>query len=327
MNFDDFSQKVILLDENTRKYCLPVFLKYLNEDKDTFHIIEIKSGEANKNIETYRQIISQLIDLQIDRNSLLINLGGGVICDIGGFVAASYKRGIRFMNVPTTLLAMVDAAHGGKNGLDFQGIKNLIGCFYLPEEVIIHVDFLKTLPPEQIESGRGEMAKMAIITGKTDYFARACNDKTPEENAVTKRVDTQQSMLNNINFSISEKMKIVNEDPREENGKRMILNFGHTFGHGYESYFLRKNKPISHGIAVVLGMIDAIKFSVKYADLDENKAFQLIDFLKNNFNLPDVSSIPSEEMNVLLKQDKKNKNGERKMVLLRDIGKAIIMQI
>ncbi|MDR2511852.1 MAG: 3-dehydroquinate synthase [Bacteroidales bacterium] len=323
MNFNDFSQKVILSDENTRKYCLPVLLKHLGENKEVFHIIEIKSGEESKNIESYRQIINQLIDLQIDRNTLLINLGGGVVCDIGGFVAATYKRGIRFINVPTTLLAMVDAAHGGKNGIDFQGIKNTIGCFHLPEEVIINVDFLNTLSPEQIESGRGEIAKIAIIAGKMDGF----NGEMPMKNVIAKMVESKQLMLDIINFAISEKMKIVNEDPLEENGKRMILNFGHTFGHCYESYFLRQNKPIPHGIAVVAGMIDAIKLSVKYAGLDENKASQLIDFLKNNFKLPDVSVIPSEEMDILLRQDKKNQNGKIKMVLLQNIGKPVIMQI
>ena len=223
---EDYSSIFILVDENSLEYCYPKFIPLLETDK-RIEIIEIESGEINKNLNTCSGVWNALTELNADRNSLLITLGGGVITDLGGFVAATYKRGIDFVNIPTTLLSMVDASVGGKTGVDLGVLKNQIGLFVNPQIVIIDEDFLATLNDRESRSGVAEIIKYGLTydTNLIDYL------KTFEKSTINKI----------IHRSIEIKNEIVLKDPKEK-GIRKVLNFGHTLGHAIESYFLDNNK-------------------------------------------------------------------------------------
>ena len=232
-----YSQVAILVDENTKRDCLSKLPQI-----ESALIIEIKSGEQYKNISTCSFIWEQLTINNFDRNSLLINLGGGVIGDMGGFCAATYKRGLEFIHIPTTLLAMVDASVGGKLGIDFKGFKNQIGLFNNPKAVLISSVFLETLAESELKSGFAEVVKHALISDNSLWLKLK---NTPF---------TDLDWEDIIDTSIQIKNKIVLADPFEK-GERKKLNFGHTFGHAIESYYLEKRTPISHGKAVFMGMI------------------------------------------------------------------------
>ena len=220
LDISGYSKVAILVDENTKRDCLPKLPQFENPI-----IIEIKSGEENKNINTCNFIWEQLTAQHFDRNSLLINLGGGVIGDMGGFAASTYKRGIDFIQIPTTLLAMVDASVGGKLGVDFNGLKNQIGLFNNPESVLIFPEFLETLPENQLKSGFAEVVKHALISDKNlwEELTSTTFDKLNWEAIIL--------------TSIQIKNNIILSDPFEK-GNRKKLNFGHTFGHAVESYYL-----------------------------------------------------------------------------------------
>ena len=238
-DFSSYNQLAVLVDENTKRCCLPVFLKATNIDAI---LIEIPSGEEHKNLENCQLIWNELSTHHFDRNSLLINLGGGVIGDMGGFAASTYKRGIDFIQIPTSLLAMADASIGGKLGIDFAYLKNQIGLFNNPKAVLINPFFLNSLPKNQLLSGFAEVVKHALITDK--YFWKEIK-KTPLEKMNWKSIIYQSLMIKN---------DIVTQDPLEK-GERKKLNFGHTFGHAIESFYLEQGKPILHGEAISLGMI------------------------------------------------------------------------
>ena len=244
LDFSGYSKVAILVDENTKRDCLPKLPKIENSI-----IIEVTSGEINKNISSCNYIWEQLSEHNFDRDSLLINLGGGVIGDMGGFAASTYKRGIDFIQVPTTLLAMVDASVGGKLGVDLNGLKNQIGVFNNPESVLILPEFLETLPENQLKSGFGEVIKHALISDKNlwqEIISIPFNEMNWE-----KIIET----------SINIKNKIVLSDPYEK-GERKKLNFGHTFGHAVETYYLEKGTPILHGEAVLMGILLELELSL-----------------------------------------------------------------
>ncbi|NNJ88668.1 MAG: 3-dehydroquinate synthase, partial [Eudoraea sp.] len=237
----NYSKIFILVDENTHRDCLPLFLPFI-ETTAELEIIEMEAGETNKTIDTCIQIWHTLSDLDGDRKSLLINLGGGVVTDLGGFVASTFKRGMDFINVPTSLLAMVDASIGGKTGVDLGMLKNQIGVINQPEMVIVIVNFLKTLDRRQMSSGLAEMLKHGLITN-VSYWSEL------------KVVTANQALDPLIYKSIQIKNEIVAKDPSEQN-LRKVLNFGHTLGHAIESYFLQKdeNTALLHGEAIAIGM-------------------------------------------------------------------------
>ncbi|MDX1913817.1 MAG: 3-dehydroquinate synthase [Saprospiraceae bacterium] len=232
---NSFSQIFILTDENTRRHCLPVFFAQTGlETRAIVH--EIPSGEAEKNLATCEKIWSAMAAAGLDRQALVVNLGGGVIGDMGGFCAAVWKRGLNFIQVPTTLLAMTDAAIGGKTGVDFQGGKNLLGVFRQPAAVFVDPVFLHSLPEREWRSGFAEILKHAVIAGQS-FETMEMADMTAL-----------------LHRSIAVKVRIVEEDPTER-GLRMLLNFGHTIGHAVESYFLATPASLTHGEAVAIGMI------------------------------------------------------------------------
>ncbi|MCL2682124.1 MAG: 3-dehydroquinate synthase [Bacteroidales bacterium] len=298
--------KFVLVDDHTRKYCLPYLLTVA--DMHNVKIIEIPDGEQHKNLQTFSSIIEQLSEANADRKSVVINLGGGVICDIGGFAAACYKRGIDFINIPTTLLAMVDAAHGGKTGVDFQNFKNQIGIFASAKHVIIDVAFLKTLSKTEILSGFAEMVKMALITDVDFWNIIRNND-----------LENLQTLEPLITMAIEKKMQIVNADPTEQN-IRKILNFGHTFGHAFETFALENGEELSHGHAVAMGMLCELWLSEKMLKFDSNQRQIISNFILSKYPKFPIQPADFERLFNILLQDKKNHNEEIKPVILEKIG-------
>ena len=303
-NYKKYSKIAVLVDENTRKYCLPYFLNQVNIKPI---IIEIFSGEKNKNILSCKNIWNKMEKNQFDRHSLLINLGGGLINDLGGFSASTFKRGIDFINIPTTLLAMIDASIGGKNGINFNNIKNQIGLFNFPKSVFIDTFFLTTLSYDQLLSGFTEMVKHALIFDKK-YWKEI------------KDINLKKDELYNIIYkSINIKNKIILKDPFEKN-ERKKLNFGHTIGHAIESHYLSKGKEILHGEAIALGILEEIKLST----LSEKDYNEIKSFINKVFNLP-KKPLKKELLKWII-NDKKNCNNKISFSLLDGIGKCKIDQ-
>ena len=303
----NYSTVFLLVDENTQKHCLPYFLENLKTDLN-FHSIKITSGEAQKNLNTCKNIWDELALSGADRKSLLVNLGGGVITDMGGFAAASYKRGIDFINIPTTLLAMVDASVGSKTGIDLGGLKNQIGFFADPQMVLVDIKFLKTLPQEQIISGLAEIIKYGL-----SYDSKLWEDLNRQ------KLEPTESL---IHRSISIKNEIVLQD-KSESHLRKVLNFGHTIGHAVESYFLQSKQQttITHGEAIAMGMVCACYLSQKYyPTFSLAQAEKIKNFIKNIFGNLAIAPKSYPKILDLLKHDKKNKNGQINFVLVERIG-------
>ncbi len=307
----DYSILFILVDENTHELCLAQFMAQISGAYH-FEIIEIESGEINKTIETCVGVWEALSELGADRKSLLINLGGGVLTDLGGFVASTFKRGIDFINVPTTLLSMVDASVGGKTGVDLGSLKNQIGVINQPFMVLVVTDFLDTLEERQVTSGFAEMLKHGLIKDAS-YWS--------DLKATTSLQEIKQQILT----SVAIKNRVVVEDPTEQ-GLRKILNFGHTLGHAVESYRLESQEmeTLLHGEAIAVGMILEAYLSFKLTGLSLNalediKTTFLGYYEKVIFSEDDISHIVE-----LMKFDKKNSHGKIKFVLLKRIGEAVI---
>ena len=305
----------ILVDSNTHEYCLSQFLQNLETDK-TIEIIEIDPGEEFKNLETCTGIWNVLSELNADRKSALINLGGGVVTDLGGFVACCFKRGIDFINVPTTLLSMVDASVGGKTGVDLGALKNQIGIISNPELVLVDPYFLGSLPVEELRSGYAEMLKHGLIHSKSYWDAVTSIDYTDFEN-----------LSGLIKQSIEIKNKVVLEDPYEQN-IRKSLNYGHTLGHAIESYFMEEKSKnrLLHGEAIAVGMILANYLSREITGLDSNVCDETSNIILNYYNPVVFDDQDIEAIIKLLKYDKKNSHGKIYFVLLSNIGTAVLNQ-
>jgi 3-dehydroquinate synthase len=311
----NYSTIFILVDSNTNELCLLRFLSFLATDK-SIEIIEIEAGESEKNINTCLEIWTILTELGGDRKSILINIGGGVITDIGGFVASTFKRGIDFINIPTTLLAMVDASVGGKNGIDLGNLKNQIGIINNPKLVLIDTEYLSTLPQNEIRSGLAEMLKHGLIAEKK-YWSQFLDLKH------TDFTDFDELIYSSIVI----KNTIVMQDPTE-NGIRKALNFGHTLGHAIESYFLESEDKnnLLHGEAIAVGMILESFISWQKGLIAETEYFEI----KNTINAI-FDSIVFEEIDIqpildLLIHDKKNEYGKIQFALLDGIGSIKINQ-
>lgn len=306
----DFSSIYILVDTNTLKDCLPVFNSWFPELHP--EVISIPAGEEHKHLGSCSYVWTALSNSGADRNSLLINLGGGVVCDLGGFVAATFKRGIRFINVPTTLLAMVDASVGGKTGVDLEGLKNQVGVIQDAEAVHICSEFLETLPEREIFSGFAEMLKHGLIRDRVYWDA-------------LKRLESPEQFRRHIHSSVAIKAGVVQVDPREK-GLRKILNFGHTLGHAIESYFLERDElpTLLHGEAIVVGMIMEAYLSHKLCGLPAEDLRDITDHLLSRYPKVDLPEAAEEAMVNLLRFDKKNTHGKVQFVLLQEIAKPQI---
>lgn len=298
----------ILVDENTEKHCLP-FFKGIDAE-----VIVIESGEKNKNLTNCEYIWNKLAKLGADRQSVLINLGGGVIGDMGGFCAAAYMRGISFIQVPTTLLAMVDASIGGKVGIDLGQLKNYVGAFANPVGVFIHPEFLKTLPKREYKAALAEVLKHGLVADES-YCKQFMKELEKEEDI------THNAGL--IADSIAIKTNIVRADPQEQ-GERKKLNYGHTVGHAVESYYLGRGKNILHGEAVAIGLFCETFLSVKLNGLDEQVLTDVRKCLKQYFPKLSVNAENIHPISLLTLKDKKNKQGLINLTLLKACGIAEI---
>jgi len=302
----------LLVDENTFKYCYPKIADIKQFGAD--NIILIQSGEKHKNIETLTFIWNFLTEHKADRHSLLINLGGGVICDIGGFAAATFKRGIDFINIPTTLLAQVDSSIGGKTGINFLEYKNEIGLFKQAEAVIINGDMLETLDKENMLSGFAEMIKHALLK---------------DENSFNKLINFE---INNTNYAllnelVAESIMIkdffVSADPLEKN-IRKALNFGHTIGHALETFSILQRKPILHGYAVAFGMVAELFLSSTLFGFPIDKVTLLADFVKSKYGKFNISHSDFDSIFEIMLHDKKNRNEKICFSLLKQPGEFVV---
>ncbi len=295
----------ILLDENTFQYCLPQLISSVEALQEA-EFVEVPVGEECKSLEVAAQVWQTLMEGEADRNAVVVNLGGGCVCDLGGFVAAGYKRGIRYINVPTTLLSMADAAIGGKTAVNFGGVKNSIGHFYPSTLTVIDPIFLDTLPQEEMLNGQMEMVKTAAVTDP-ELFYKMIASPNPQLIKVVARM----------------KSRVVKADPYDRS-IRKILNFGHTFGHAIEVY-----RGLPHGLAVGIGMKAAMYLSMKKTGLSEEIYSAYSQWLKEQllsknshlltFNLKEI-----ESMLPLMRQDKKNAASSVRCVLLQELGAAMI---
>jgi len=300
------------MDENTEKYCLPLLNKYLFDTKN----IKIKSGEQFKTLETVQMIWNELQRLNADKHAVILNLGGGVIGDIGGFCAATFKRGIDFINIPTTLLAMVDSSIGGKTGFDFNGVKNSIGIISDPKAIYIYPDFLNSLPKNEITNGYAEVIKHALIAD--EYLWEKLNKNV---------IGDWLKLGNLISESIKIKLKVVAKDPFEQN-VRKLLNFGHTIGHAIEAYSLKNDtKPLKHGEAVAIGMVCEGYLSRELIDFSNKELKAMSEYILRFFPKYSLKTILSPELISFMYQDKKNTGEEINFTLLKRIGKGSINHV
>ena len=306
------SRVCVLVDENTEVHCLPILRTYLEDQP--LEVITIPAGEIHKNIRTCAYIWKSMMEHKIDRNALVINLGGGVIGDMGGFCASTFKRGINFVQVPTTLLSQVDASVGGKLGIDFADVKNSIGLFRDPGAVFIDPAFLRTLSPREIRSGFAEIIKHCLISDREKW-----------------EVIRDISSLDTVNWtplivhSVLIKKQIVASDPYEK-GLRKALNFGHTIGHAVESFFLETTDPLLHGEAIAVGMIGESFLSQQVVGLPKDQLTEVREFMARIYPQPLIPTDAFDQLLGLMLNDKKNIQGRINFSLINPLGQVHVNQ-
>lgn len=292
---------IILLDENTFTHCLPLLIQQV-EPLQEAEFIEVPVGEDAKSPEVALQVWQTMLEGGADRDTVIVNLGGGCVSDLGGYLAAGYMRGLRHINIPTTLLSMVDAAIGGKTAINFGGVKNSLGHFHFPALTVVDTAFLSSLPPQELLCGQMEMVKTAAVTDASLFDTLLSTDTIDKHHIVaTARI----------------KSRVVKADPYDRSVRR-ILNFGHTFGHAVELH-----SQLPHGIAVGIGMLAAFYLSVKKTGLDEAVYRRYGEWLRRHIDLPRYTLRDIEAMLPLMHRDKKNAAGEVRCVLLADLGAAV----
>ena len=315
INSKKYSQIIVLVDENTNKHCYERldFKRFLPKHE----LIEIKSGEEEKNLQTCTKIWQKMTDMELDRKALLVNLGGGVIGDMGGFCASTYKRGIDFIQIPTTLLSMVDASVGGKLGIDFSfdnnTFKNHIGVFRVPDSVLVSTEFLKTLSKSELRSGFAEVIKHCLIADVDKWKSLVVSRQSSDDFSIG--IDFEDIVAH----SISIKDKITTEDPTEK-GLRKTLNFGHTLGHAVESFYLNTSKKLLHGEAIAVGMICESFLSLKRNLISEVDLKQISEYILNVYGKVIIPTDDLDAIVELTKQDKKNEYSEVQFALIGPIG-------
>lgn len=300
------SKKVIIVDENTHEHCLSYLITTFEALAEA-EVILLPEGEDNKQLEVAFGVWEALTEYGIGRHDLIINLGGGMITDMGGFIASCFKRGCDFINVPTSLLAMVDASIGGKTGVNLGHYKNQIGVFSNPKAVFIDTSFLQTLPKVELKSGLAEMVKHGLI-----YDSELFNKVIEQFNNIE---DIDISLLQEC---IEVKNNVVSQDPLE-GGLRKILNFGHTIGHVIEGYFMDSLK-LSHGHAIAIGMLMESYMSLEFSTLSQTEYDKIKQFILLNYEMPAFSDEAISTMVGMLGNDKKNKEGKILTCLISEIG-------
>ena len=305
----NYTQTLVLVDENTEGVCLERFRAHFPEK---IHVIRITSGETNKTIETCQQIWQAMFAANADRRSVLICVGGGVIGDMGGFAASTFKRGIDFIQMPTTLLSQVDSSIGGKLGIDFAAVKNSIGVFANPKAVFITSEFLTTLSPREVRSGFAEIVKHALIADARQWAELS-----------------QINDLTTVNWdkiiapSLKVKQKVVEIDPFEH-GIRKALNFGHTIGHAVESMALATANPLTHGEAIAIGMICEAYLSNRVGELSDDELKAITDFFIKIYGPYNIKQFDTQSLIALMRQDKKNDGDKINFTFLSKIGAVAI---
>ena len=307
-----YDKVFILADETTEKCCWPV-VSELESLQNALHIV-IPSTDAHKNLESLSYVWTQLSNNGATRHSLLINLGGGMVTDLGGFAASTFKRGIDFVNIPTTLLAMVDASEGGKTGINFNGLKNEIGVFNEPKKVILDTTFLKTLDKENILSGYAEMLKHGLLS----------NSETLDELLAFDLDNIDYAHLGTmVRKSVAVKKRVVKSDPHEH-GLRKSLNLGHTIGHAIESFALKQGTPVLHGYAVAWGLVCELYLSSAYFSFPTETMHEVVRFINTHYGKFSLSCDDYDDLFALMKHDKKNVGDKIQFALLSGTGKVRI---
>ena len=301
--FKKYNSIAVLVDENTRRYCYPK----VKDQLPNHHVFEVQGGEERKNLETCKFLWQQFTDAHLDRHSLLLVLGGGVLGDMGGFCAATFKRGMDFCLLPTTLLSMADASIGGKTGVDFGTLKNHIGTFAMPTATWIYPNFLKTLPEAELRSGFAEVIKHSLISDQKMW------------ETIRRKSLQQQDWTKLIRHSVGFKSTVVRKDPLED-GVRKILNYGHTVGHALEGYYLNSSKRLLHGEAIAAGMVIEAQIAFLKKLLKASDMTAIARYILSIFGKIDVP--PTEKLLPAVSQDKKNRGKEILMALPNPIGKA-----
>ena len=302
----------VLVDETTERLCLPVVADF--ECMQSAQRIVIKDTDTNKTLESVVHVWSELQRLGATRHSLMINLGGGMVTDLGGFAASTFKRGIQYINIPTTLLSMVDASVGGKTGFNFGGLKNEIGVFNNASSVILDTTFLRTMDHENLLSGYAEMLKHGLIS----------NDKMWAELLNLENLDNLDILGKMLADSVAVKQRIVTEDPTEQ-GIRKALNLGHTAGHAFESMALERT-PILHGYAVAYGLVVELYLSCVKTGFPQDKMRQTVSFIKEHYGRMAITCDDYPHLIALMHHDKKNTGRDINFTLLGDIGDIRINQ-
>lgn len=305
----NYNAVMVLVDENTRRLSLPLLPCLCKA-----HIIEIAPGDDNKNLDTLKHVWREMEKIGATRHSLLVNLGGGMVTDLGGFAAATFKRGIDFVNVPTTLLGAVDAAIGGKTGINFNGLKNEIGVFAPAKAVIVSTIFSPTLPEQEFKSGFAEMLKHAMLSDRQQYL------KLLDFNFSSIDYDI---FLDLLRSSIQVKENIVEQDPTEQ-GIRKALNLGHTVGHAFESKALSDGRPVPHGYAVAWGLVVESVLSHIILKFPSEDLYALAHFVKDNYGAFHITCDHYDQLLDLMRHDKKSHNGEINCTLIKECGTPTI---
>lgn len=302
----EIEKNLILADTNTAKYCFPLLQDLLPGISEE-HLIKIDSGDDEKNITSLHHVWSTLLHRGADRNTTLINLGGGMITDLGGFAASTFKRGIPFIHIPTSLLGMVDAAIGGKTSINISKVKNQAGTFSRPEAVIIFPEFLNTLAEEEILAGYAEVLKTAIVFERELYYdlLETSPDEVPMEDIIQKTASIKNEVTSLDFYDQSE---------------RQCLNFGHTIGHGLEALYLLRGQEFKHGFAVAAGMICESFISSNLLNLPDQSLQQISDYIKRSFPPAKFREKDIMDIITLISHDKKNLEGKIRMSLLNGIG-------
>lgn len=307
-----YSNILVIVDENTKVHCLP---KLQQELPHELHVIQISSGEDNKTISSCQLIWEQMIALGADRHSLCINLGGGVIGDMGGFAAATYMRGMDFIQVPTTLLSQVDASVGGKLGIDHLTYKNIIGLIKTPAAVCIYTDWLSTLPYKELRSGFAELIKHGLIADATEYnYLKSITDLS----------EVDWSPI--VERSVKLKQVVTDQDPTEK-GLRKILNFGHTIGHAIESHCLGGQHHLLHGEAIAIGMVVESHMSYQLGYITQQECDDIKQYIVGLYGQPVEGLPPMPVLMDHMLKDKKNKSGQIRFSLLAAIGEGNYDQV
>ncbi|MBL1279626.1 MAG: 3-dehydroquinate synthase [Fluviicola sp.] len=303
----DSCKKVIIVDENTHEHCLPYLITTFSELAEA-EVILLPDGEENKQMSIAFNVWEALTEYGVSRSDLIINLGGGMITDMGGFIASCYKRGCDFVNIPTSLLGMVDASIGGKTGVNLGNYKNQIGVFSNPKAVFIDISFLSTLPLEELQSGYAEMLKHGLISSRTLF------------DEVAEQMSKEEFSVDLLLKAIEVKNGIVKQDPLEK-GQRKLLNFGHTVGHVIEGHFM-ESLQLTHGHSIAIGMVMEAFLSSHFSSLDDSSYAEIESTVFSHFSVPKFSDKDIQIMVAMLSNDKKNSKGRINTCLLKSIGEC-----